>query len=294
MLPKSLEDTKKAVWPIIENYLKDSEYPKQFKISRSFKKEIDKYWEINKTYPLRQGKYIRPTLVRLIAKSLGVKNMIKVNQIAAAMQLSEEWILIHDDVEDKSDTRRNGPTLHKLYGQELAINSGDSLQILMWKAVYDVGSDNIYHEFVKMLSRTVTGQAIEEMWKRDKSFKLTKESYFVVADSKSGYYSIAGPMRLGAIAAKADERTLDVITNLGLHMGRCFQLKDDILDYEQDKKDNQKTIATQLGLDVCSKMAEEERQKAIEIFEKETTFFKNNKSKAELREMIDFIANRDH
>ena len=56
-----------------------------------------------------------------------IKDAIKT---AAAMQMSEEWILIHDDIEDNSEKRRGEPTLHKIYGDELAINAGDSLQAL--------------------------------------------------------------------------------------------------------------------------------------------------------------------
>jgi geranylgeranyl diphosphate synthase type II len=49
------------------------------------------------------------------------------------MQMSEDWLLVHDDWEDGSDERRGKPALHKIYGDCMAINAGDMMQILMWK-----------------------------------------------------------------------------------------------------------------------------------------------------------------
>ena len=164
------------------------------------------------------------------------------------MQLSEEWLLIHDDIEDKSLLRRGEPTLHKLYGNELAINAGDSLHMIMWKMISDVGNPKIAEEFYKMLLRTALGQGVEQIWV-NKNKKPKKDEYFFIADSKSAYYSIAGPMRLGAILAE-----LNKITDFGLHLGRCFQLIDDILDVKQDKKEGKATLANIKGIEYVKKL----------------------------------------
>ncbi|HCR36194.1 MAG: Polyprenyl synthetase [Candidatus Woesebacteria bacterium GW2011_GWA2_33_20] len=292
MIQQTLEETKKLVWPEIKKYLKDPTYPKQFALSTKYKKEIDLYWKINREYPERMGKYLRPTLVLLVAKAIGIKNKNLI-KVAGAMQISEEWILIHDDIEDKSEKRRGKPTLHKLYGQELAINAGDALQMIMWKIINDINSKKISNEFYEMLMRTALGQSVEQIW-TNKRENLTDSQYFFVADSKSAYYSIAGPMRLGAIIANASQKQLDKITDFGLHLGRCFQLVDDILDVDQDKKEGKTTLANTKGVEYAKKLAQKEKGKAREIFDKNLKFLSCEPARTKLKELIDFILERKY
>lgn len=290
MIQDTLEETKKLVWPEIEKYLKDPTYPQQFLIPNKFETEANTFWGINKEYPERKGKYLRPTLVILIAEALGLdKN--KAIKVAAAMQMSEEWILISDDIEDNSEERRGKPTLHKIHGIELAINASDSLQNIMWKMVIDCENKDISDEFYKLMLRTTLGQAVEQIWINTKT-KIDDEKYFFMADSKSAYYSIAGPMRLGAILAKATSGEIDKITEFGLHLGRCFQLVDDILDLEQDKIEGKQTLATQNGIEYTKKLAEKEKNLAKQIFQKDLTFLKKEPARTKLSELIDFILER--
>lgn len=293
MVQKTFESTKKRVWPIIEKYLKDPIYPIQFRVPEKHKNEVCLYWQINKEYPNRKGKYLRPTLLLLVAQALGTKNK-DIFKIAAAMQLSEEWILIHDDIEDKSEERRNKPSLHQIYGQELAINAGDALHAVMWKIINDLESKEISEEFYKILMRTILGQGVEQIWTNKKLKHITKDEYFFIADSKSGYYSITGPMRLGAIASGATESQIEKITDFGLHLGRCFQLVDDILDIKQDKKEGKTTLATSNGIKTAKKLAEEEKEKAKQIFETQLGFLSNEPARTELAELIEFILNRTY
>lgn len=291
MVQKTLEKTKKLVFPVINSYLKDPTFPKQFKIDPKFQKEASLYWQINKEYPTRLGKYLRPTLVRLIAECFGSKGK-KVIQTASAMQMSEEWILISDDIEDNSLERRNKPTLHKMHGQELAINASDALETIMWKMIIDIKDAKITDEFYRILMRTILGQAVEQIWTNKKE-KLTDDKYFFVADGKSAYYSIAGPIRLGAILGGATNSQVNKLTDFGLHLGRCFQLVDDILDEKQDEKEGKTTLVTTLGVKKVKVIAEEEKEKAIKILDNNLKFINKSKAKMELLELCDFILNRN-
>ena len=307
MVKDTLENTKKIVWPEIEKYLIDPAYPTQFSIPDKFKNDVELYWKINKIYPERKGKYLRPTLVLLVAQAMGAdsKNAVKT---AASMQLSEEWILIHDDIEDDSDTRRDGPTLHKEHGIELAINAGDALHIIMWKMVNDVALPKISEEFYRMLMRTALGQGVEQIWTNKKTDEITDDEYFFwtdakkstisdseyffIADSKSAYYSIAGPMRLGAMVAGATEAQIDKITEFGLYLGRCFQLVDDLLDLEQDKKEGKVTLANTKGVDYTTRLASEMKDKAKGIFDRDLGFLSSEPARSQLTELIEFILER--
>ena len=231
-----LTDYRNMIWKEVSSHLQDSVYPVQFQIEEKYKSEAAKHWKMVRDYPERMGKYIRPILLMLTAEAMGLEKD-KVKGIAAAMELSEEWILVHDDFEDDSMLRRGKPTLHRIYGPQLAINAGDALHVAMWGCLYEGTrnfeeeiADKIYREFVTMLTRTALGQTVEITWTQENKFGFNDKDWLFIADSKTSYYTIAGPMRLGAMAAGATEKQLDIITELGINLGRCFQLRDDVLD----------------------------------------------------------------
>jgi len=238
---KVLEEKKKIVWREIEKYLEDLvKFPSYCQIPPKYQSLVHFHQKITSEYPERKGKYLRPTLVLLTAAAMGFPEE-KAIRTAAAMQISEDWILNHDDIEDDSLERRGKPALHRLYGKELAINAGDALHILMWKILWDnrqvVGEEKageIAEEFFRMLNRTTLGQTIEIYWTKKNKVNLTDEDILFILESKTAYYTIAGPMRLGAILAGASGEQLEAIYEFGKPLGYCFQIRDDILDLTSD------------------------------------------------------------
>lgn len=232
---------KNILWPEIEKHLDlIKNLPDFCKLDPKYQYLMDFNFQIISDYPQRKGKYLRPTLLMLTAQSLGFP-LEKSFLTAQAMQISEDWILNHDDIEDQSLERRGLPTLHKLYGNELALNAGDSLHLLMWQVLsknYSILDKNIAQliedEFFLMLNRTHLGQTIEIKWTQENRFDLTEEDILLILESKTGYYTIAGPMRLGAILAGANEEQLNSIYQFGILLGRSFQIVDDLLDLTSD------------------------------------------------------------
>jgi geranylgeranyl diphosphate synthase type II len=236
-----LNAKKKIVWQEIEKYLENPlDLKRALKIPLKYQKELNFHWEIISDYPQRKGKYLRPTLLLLTAQAMGFSEE-KAVRTAAAMQTSEDWILIHDDFEDNSLERRGKPTLHRIYGNELSVNAGDALHMLMWKILRDnekiLGAKKAYEindEFYKMIARTCLGQTVEIKWAQDNKNNLTDEDVFFVLEGKTVYYTIAGPMRLGAILAGATTKQLEAIYEFAKPLGFCFQIKDDLLDLTSD------------------------------------------------------------
>lgn len=231
---------RKLVWGKIKEYLVEPQFCDEFSVPGRYKREAERHWQMVRDYPERQGKYIRPTLLIKTAEAMGMPVEKTVN-LAAAMQLSEDWILNHDDIEDDSCLRRGKAALHRIYGVEMAINAGDALQMIMWKALLDCRSilgdvvfEKVREEFYQMLMRTALGQTVELLWMKEKRKAANDDNWFFVADGKTAYYSIAGPMRLGAIAAGANEEELSGLAKFGVSLGRCFQLVDDFLDVTSD------------------------------------------------------------
>ncbi|HPJ16645.1 MAG TPA: polyprenyl synthetase family protein [Candidatus Woesebacteria bacterium] len=229
-----LAQTKTSVWPFIQKYLVQSlQFPEFCQIDPKYQPELDFHQQIISDYPTRQGKYLRPTLVVNTALSMG-ESLEKVIPVAAAMQLSEEWILIHDDIEDDSLERRGAPTLHRQIGKELALNAGDSLHVIMWKMIFDYQNPKITEEFYHLLNRTTFGQTIDINWTKTNKTDLTDEDVLLILESKTCYYTISGPMRLGAIVAGASVDQLNQIYLFGRYLGRAFQIIDDVLDLTSD------------------------------------------------------------
>lgn len=245
---KVLKEKRKLVWQEIQKYLKTPQFPGKIAVPPKYKKEMDFHWQMVCNYPQRLGKYIRPTLVLLTAEAMGVAEE-KALKTAAAMQTSEDWILIHDDFEDASLQRRGDWTLHKIYSPELAVNAADGLHIVMWKMLWDnrevLGEQKaaeIAEEFYQMLTRTVFGQTVEIKWTQDNRQDLSDEDIYLILDGKTSYYTIAGPMRLGAILGGATPKQLEDIYEFGQSLGRCFQIVDDLLDLTSDFRGLKKQI----------------------------------------------------
>jgi len=236
-----LAQKKQLVWPEIKTYLdKLLDFPSYCAIPSKYDSLKKFHSKIVNDYPQRQGKYFRPTLLLLTAEAMGVP-LNQALKTATAMQISEDWILIHDDIEDDSLQRRGKPTLHQIYGKELAINAGDALHILMWQVLKDnlklagegIGQ-KIFDEFTTMLSRTVFGQTVEIKWTQENKQNLSDQDILLILESKTAYYTIAGPMRLGAILAGANPKQLNSIYQFAKPLGYCFQIRDDLLDLTSD------------------------------------------------------------
>ncbi len=206
-------------------------------------REPEEHYLIVRDYSDRQGKYRRPGLLMLAGELFGASPE-KLILPAAAMQLSEDWILMHDDFEDDSSTRRGLPALHKIYGYAQAINGGDAAHIIMWKMLGDYSKEylsvgfGLYDKFYEMLTKTVEGQYhdIKFIHTTKRLRGATEELYFKIASLKTSYYSLYGPMQLGATAAGAPEEAQNLLQKIGEPAGLAFQIIDDVLDMTSDEK----------------------------------------------------------
>lgn len=207
-------------------------------------KEPVEHYKIMRDYVDRQGKYRRPALLLLTAHLYGA-TLKDALLPAAAQQLSEDWILMQDDIEDDSELRRGLPAAHRLYGWVHALDASDTGQIAMWKMLKDyivqAGAQKgakVYDLFYEMMQYTVEGQYIENTFIHDTKDlkKATEETYYRIVDSKTCFYTVYGPMQLGALCGNATEKDLEVLKEIGQTAGVAFQIVDDILDLTADEK----------------------------------------------------------
>jgi len=216
-------------------------------------REPKEHYRWVREYTDRMGKYGRPGLIVLWCELYGGKPDDAIFP-AAAMQASEDWILVHDDWQDGNNLRRGKPTLHKIAGDFFAVNAGDAMHMINWKIAHDAllalgpeRGEEFYNRFYQMLLVTAEGQYYDmRLTKIVKDIrKFTLEDYYQSISAKTPYYTVYGPMQFGAIVAgKGNDRELEKIKEYGYPLGVAFQMKDDILDCTADEKVFGKSIGT--------------------------------------------------
>ncbi len=268
-------------------------------------KEPAKHYEIARDYSVRQGSYRRPGLLMLTGQMFGAKREDLLLP-SAAMQMSEDWILIHDDVEDDSEMRRGKPALHRIYGNEIAINAGDAVHLAMWRVLIDVlnggktGFEKAFvDKFYGILEETVEGQYVETdfMYNVKALSKADENLYYRIIKSKTCHYTVYGPMQLGAILAGRGDDTMDALKEIGYPAGIAFQITDDILDMTADEKvfgkkrygDLYEGKLTLIVLHAYQKSTAEERKEVDRIYLKR----RKDKTQEEIAYIVGLIEKYD-
>lgn len=280
-----LKTYREKVFNELMNYLSKEKYAEDF-----FKILID--------YPLRKGKYLRPTLLLLTCEMFNGDPKKAINT-AVAMQLSEEWILVHDDIEDNSTMRRNKPCLHKIHGIPIALNVGDALHIIMWKVLMknrEILGENLTFKvaeiFNETLLKTAEGQHFEIKWTKEVKEDFSDDDYYKIVERKTCLYSITTPMILGAVIANADEEKYKFIYKFGDYLGKAFQIQDDVLNLIGDEKQYGKEIAgdiyegklTLIFSHLIRTCKPEEKEKVIKIYKKH-----ENKTKEDVEYVLNLM-----
>ena len=175
------------------------------------------------------GKMMRPILVLLSAKlSGGITE--KTIKSAVALELLHVASLIHDDVVDNSAERRGLPSVMAEFKNKAAVLGGDFfLSTALCEAVSTQTVDVV--GTIATLGRTlIDGELLQLSESRNHSFK--EENYFAIIKSKTAAL-FAASAKLGALtASSSSNENVEKLTQLGENIGICFQIKDDIFDFE--------------------------------------------------------------
>ncbi|MDE1857802.1 MAG: polyprenyl synthetase family protein [Thaumarchaeota archaeon] len=232
-----LQDEMKRVKARVDRAILDELLPKSSPI-----KEVDLLYRMMRDYPARPAKGMRPFLCVTACRAAGGGEDDAI-LTAACIELFQNWILIHDDIEDGSELRRGSPALHMSYGVPLALNAGDALHARTWEAllrnVPRLGLQRTFSvlgEFSRMVNETTEGQHMELGWVVRKRWDLTEKDYFEMCTKKTSWYTVASPCRLGAIVAGAKAGVLADLKEFGTSLGVAFQIQDDSLNLTGDEK----------------------------------------------------------
>lgn len=195
------------------------------------------------------GKRIRPAFL-LMACNL-YKDFIEEAIVPAlGMEVFHNFTLLHDDLMDAADKRRNQPTVHKKWNQNAAILSGDAMLIASYQLIGKTSPP-----YLKQVLDVFNQTALEicEGQQYDMEFEarlnVTESEYLEMIRLKTAVL-LACCLKTGAIIGDATENDADLLYQFGIYVGLMFQLRDDLLDVYGDTD----TFGKNIGGDIlCNK-----------------------------------------
>lgn len=187
--------------------------------------------EVINTYLESKGKQLRPILVLLCAKLFGPVPREAIDA-AASLELLHNASLIHDDVVDESQKRRGLPTINHLYDNRIAVLTGDYFVSCALACSVRTNQMAIIAS-LGVLGRELARGEIDQL-SNAREHRLDEDAYFEVIRRKTASLFYAC-MQVGALAAGACEADVERLGQFGEKLGLCFQIKDDIFDYFEDK-----------------------------------------------------------
>jgi geranylgeranyl diphosphate synthase type II len=193
-------------------------------------------------YPMRGGKMMRPSLCIATARVFGARPEDAL-QTAAAIELLHNALLIHDDIEDDSLTRRGAPALHVSHGIPLALNAGDALSLMCLRPLLEnrnsIGDSlalRVIEETERMARECAEGQAIELGWRRYNVTNLGDADYLDMVLKKTCWLATIFPIRVGVLIGSRGAVDPDPFVRFAFFLGAAFQIQDDLLNLAADER----------------------------------------------------------
>ena len=173
------------------------------------------------------GKRIRPALVLLSAKC-GTYDTRRLFPAAMAVEVTHAATLVHDDVIDRSATRRGRPTVAAKLGDEPAIVVGD----FYFAKAYELAAQTESPEVVAVLARAVKSICVGEVRQQSIRYRYGTDvdEYMERISAKTGVL-LGACCEIGALLSGLDGDKREALVAYGLNLGLAFQIADDVLDY---------------------------------------------------------------
>ena len=180
------------------------------------------------------GKRLRPVLM-LLAYNLYKEDVTRIFSQAAGIETYHNFTLLHDDLMDKADMRRNKPTVHKKWDENTAILSGDAMLILAYQFMMKECSLECVERVMEVFGRTALEVCEGQQWDMEFEHRLdvTVDEYIEMIRLKTSVL-LAAALKIGAILGGAPEKDAQLLYDFGIKMGLAFQLQDDYLDVYGD------------------------------------------------------------
>ena len=187
--------------------------------------------DINQYVLKNSGKFIRSKIIYLYGSEIGVTKH-KLIELASAAELIHLSTLIHDDIIDEADLRRDMPTVVKKWGIKKAILYGDFLYTKTFQGLNSFDNTAIADVLINCAEALIEGEFNQLKIKDNCTFSM--QDYFDVIEKKTAVL-FSGVLKCLGIEAKLSEQEIIELEHLGLAFGRAFQINDDLSDFEDSK-----------------------------------------------------------
>lgn len=217
------------------------------------------------------GKRLRPVLVLMSCNLFTEDYLIALKQ-ALGIELFHNFTLLHDDIMDESEIRRNHPTVHQKWNKNIAILSGDAMSIMSHRFIADC-DEGVMRPVIEMFSKTALevceGQQFDMNYENRK--QISTQDYLKMIELKTAVL-IAASMGIGALTGKASASLVKQSYEFGKKIGMAFQIRDDYLDVYgepgvfgkmigQDILSNKKTYLLTRSIELARGIIRKELQK---------------------------------
>ena len=189
------------------------------------------------------GKRLRPMIVLLAARALGYQGRDHID-LAAIIEFIHTATLLHDDVVDGSDKRRNRDTANSVWGNATSVLVGDFLYSRAFEMMVDVNMMRVMEILSHATNRIAEGEVLQLLNCNDAD--IDEQKYFEVILRKTATLFEAGA-QLGAVLCGAGAEQEKALAAYGRHLGIAFQIIDDALDYSSSDKEIGKNIGDDLA-----------------------------------------------
>ena len=174
------------------------------------------------------GKRVRPALLVLANYAVGGDgNNESVIRLATVMEMLHTATLVHDDIIDNADLRRNRASVNAKYGNQTAVLMGDWLYMSAYETSLRERSLEILDILTRLTRRMTEGELIQLTMIGN--IDISENDYFDILRRKTAYL-FSACCEVGTILADADHAQQNALRDYGLDLGIAFQLADDLLD----------------------------------------------------------------
>jgi geranylgeranyl diphosphate synthase type II len=187
------------------------------------------------------GKRIRPVLLILAYEAVSSRRVYRVGlngvlNAALAIEALHNFTLVHDDIMDDAPSRRGRATVHSKWGEDTAILVGDELVALAYRTLLKTKSPRIgkiLKIFTDGILEVCEGQGFDKEFERRRDVTLAE--YLKMIEMKTGRM-VSVALEIGALLGGGDQSEVNALRRFGYHIGRAFQIQDDLLDVTGDQQ----------------------------------------------------------
>jgi octaprenyl-diphosphate synthase len=190
------------------------------------------------------GKRVRPALTILSNYAVGGDgSRYNCIRMATVMEFLHTATLVHDDIIDKADRRRNRPTVNALYGNETAVLMGDWLYMSAFETSLAERSLPIL-DILTLVTRKMTEGELLQLTTLSRT-DISEQQYLDIVQRKTAHL-FSACCEVGGILGNANEFEQKALADYGFNLGMAFQLTDDLLDFTSSDD----TLGKGVGVDL--------------------------------------------